>query len=73
MKCGASRSSTTRRATARTLIRPDQNKEYEKMRALLASDPEWHDGTIHAFAGQQGLNRRFAYAAKGRSGTKWLS
>ncbi len=22
---------------------PDQNADFEKMRALLASDPEWHD------------------------------
>lgn len=25
---------------------PAQNERYMAMRALLASDPEWHDGTI---------------------------
>lgn len=25
---------------------PEQNADYEKMRALLESDPEWHDGEI---------------------------
>ncbi len=29
---------------------PEQDKEYQKMRAHLASDPEWHDGeVIHQF------------------------
>jgi quinol monooxygenase YgiN len=27
---------------------PEQNAEYQKMRALLAADPEWHDGTVTA-------------------------
>lgn len=25
---------------------PEQNVRYQQMRALLASDPEWHDGEI---------------------------
>lgn len=25
---------------------PDQNARYEKMRALLAADPQWHDGMV---------------------------
>jgi quinol monooxygenase YgiN len=25
---------------------PEQNEFYEKFRALLAADPEWHDGEI---------------------------
>lgn len=33
---------------------PEQHSRYEKMRALLASEPEWHDGEI-------------VYAAHGRS------
>jgi len=32
---------------------PEQNKEYERMRALLAADPEWHDGAIHAWPGNK--------------------
>ena len=32
---------------------PEQNKEYEQMRALLVSDPEWHDGTITAWPGSK--------------------
>lgn len=32
---------------------PEQNKEYEQMRALLTSDPEWHDGSVLAFPGNQ--------------------
>lgn len=32
---------------------PDQDKEYQRMRALLASDPEWHDGTITAWPGNR--------------------
>lgn len=34
-------------------VSPDQNKEYERMRALLTSDPEWHDGEIHAWPGNK--------------------
>ena len=25
---------------------PEQNTQYEQLRALLAADPEWHDGTV---------------------------
>ena len=25
---------------------PEQGKRYEQMRALLAADPEWHDGEV---------------------------
>ncbi len=25
---------------------PDQDAQYQKMRALLAADPEWHDATV---------------------------
>jgi quinol monooxygenase YgiN len=25
---------------------PDQNQRYQEMRALLLTDPEWHDGEI---------------------------
>lgn len=25
---------------------PEQDKEYQKLRALLAADPEWHDGAV---------------------------
>lgn len=25
---------------------PEQNEEYQKLRALLEADPEWHDGTV---------------------------
>ena len=25
---------------------PEQDKRYQQMRALLAADPEWHDGEI---------------------------
>ena len=32
---------------------PEQGKEYEQMRALLASDPEWHDGTVLAWPGNR--------------------
>jgi quinol monooxygenase YgiN len=27
---------------------PEQNTRYEKLRALLSSDPEWHDGEVVA-------------------------
>lgn len=27
---------------------PEQNEEYERWRALLQADPEWHDGTIES-------------------------
>ncbi len=30
---------------------PEQHSRYEQMRALLAADPEWHDGEI-VYAGQ---------------------
>ena len=30
---------------------PDQDQEYQRMRALLVADPEWHDGTISAWPG----------------------
>jgi hypothetical protein len=30
---------------------PEQDAEYRKMRDLLAADPEWHDGTVHAWPG----------------------
>lgn len=33
---------------------PEQNAEYEKMRALLAADPEWHDANVMAFRGNRG-------------------
>ena len=29
---------------------PEQDKEYQRFRALLEADPEWHDGTIEAMA-----------------------
>ncbi len=29
---------------------PEQDKWYQKFRALLEADPEWHDGTIRAFS-----------------------
>jgi hypothetical protein len=32
---------------------PEQDAEYRKMRALLAADPEWHDGTILAWPGNR--------------------
>jgi hypothetical protein len=32
---------------------PEQNKEYEQMRALLTADPEWHDGNVTAFPGSK--------------------
>ena len=32
---------------------PEQNTEYEQWRALLVADPEWHDGTVHAFPGNK--------------------
>jgi hypothetical protein len=32
---------------------PEQNAEYEEYRALLAAEPEWHDGTIHAWSGNR--------------------
>jgi quinol monooxygenase YgiN len=25
---------------------PEQHAQFEKLRALLAADPEWHDGTV---------------------------
>ena len=33
---------------------PDQDAEYRQMRDLLTADPEWHDGAIAAFPGQEG-------------------
>jgi hypothetical protein len=30
---------------------PEQDAQYQKFRALLAADPEWHDGTVHARPG----------------------
>ncbi len=30
---------------------PEQDREYQRMRALLVADPEWHDGTITAWPG----------------------
>jgi quinol monooxygenase YgiN len=27
---------------------PEQNKSYEKLRAMLEVDPEWHDGTVQS-------------------------
>ena len=30
---------------------PEQNAEYERFRALIEADPEWHDGTIEAMPG----------------------
>jgi len=32
---------------------PEQDAEYQRMRALLVADPEWHDGTIHAWHGNK--------------------
>jgi hypothetical protein len=32
---------------------PEQNAEYERFRALLTADPEWHDGNIHAWPGNK--------------------
>jgi hypothetical protein len=32
---------------------PEQDKEYQQMRALLTADPEWHDGTIHVWSGNR--------------------
>ncbi|MBI5289964.1 MAG: hypothetical protein HY873_13405 [Chloroflexi bacterium] len=32
---------------------PEQDKEYQQMRALLAADPEWHDGAISAWPGNR--------------------
>src|SRR5687767_7717020 len=38
-------------AYKRNAASPDQDERYQKFRALLASDPEWHDGEIiHANA-----------------------
>lgn len=31
---------------------PEQDARYQKMRALLISDPEWHDGEIVAVMGR---------------------
>ncbi|MDE3096208.1 MAG: hypothetical protein KGK07_09435 [Chloroflexota bacterium] len=28
---------------------PEQDQWYRRLRALLESDPEWHDGAIHAW------------------------
>ena len=33
-------------AYKRNAASPDQDARYQKFRALLASDPEWHDGKI---------------------------
>ncbi len=30
---------------------PEQGKRYEQMRALLETDPEWHDGAVVSKAG----------------------
>lgn len=27
---------------------PEQDREYQQLRALLDADPEWHDGTIQS-------------------------
>lgn len=27
---------------------PEQDKEYQQLRALLTADPEWHDGNIES-------------------------
>jgi hypothetical protein len=32
---------------------PAQDKEFQKMRALLVADPEWHDGNITAWPGSR--------------------
>jgi hypothetical protein len=32
---------------------PEQDKEYQRMRALLTSDPEWHDGNVIAWPGNR--------------------
>jgi len=32
---------------------PAQDREYQKMRALLVADPEWHDGNITAWPGNK--------------------
>lgn len=29
---------------------PAQDAEYQKMRALIESDPEWHDGTVESIS-----------------------
>lgn len=31
---------------------PEQDARYQKLRALLTSDPEWHDGEITVVAGR---------------------
>lgn len=30
---------------------PEQDQEYQQMRALLTADPEWHDATVQAWPG----------------------
>lgn len=30
---------------------PEQDREYQRLRALLVADPEWHDGAITAWPG----------------------
>ena len=32
---------------------PEQDQEYQKMRALLAADPEWHDGNVTPWPGNR--------------------
>jgi hypothetical protein len=32
---------------------PEQNAEYQRFRALLTADPEWHDGTVLAWPGNK--------------------
>lgn len=36
----------SKEAYVRNAESPEQDAEYRKMRAMLESDPEWHDGTL---------------------------
>ena len=38
----------SKEAYVRNAESPEQDAEYQKMRALLQADPEWHDGTLVA-------------------------
>jgi quinol monooxygenase YgiN len=37
---------TDKRSYVANAENPEQNERYQKMRALLTEDPEWHDGEV---------------------------
>ncbi len=37
---------TSKEAYQANASSPEQHAQYEQLRALLAADPEWHDGTV---------------------------